>query len=139
MKKGRNMKKIMAISTVFFLTMLVFAEAVVAGQAQYGKLVSVEPTGEGPDENKRSEYRVTMIISGITVCLEMWMTEDEYTELKGAEGEMITISYHWDGEGHRIYDGFEYGDHTLSQSFASVEISVRAIGDGASVVDDGDS
>jgi hypothetical protein len=36
---------------------------------QYGKLISVEPTGSGPNSQGRYEYDVTMEINGVTVYL----------------------------------------------------------------------
>ena len=45
------------------------------------------------------------------IYFRMWMTPEDAAELKKATGQNITIYYHWDGEGHRIYDYFKYGIH----------------------------
>ena len=105
--------KFLAILLFSILLMLVFTPGVSAGppKKQYGILRGVEQTGDGPDSEGRYEYIVTMEINGVAIYLHMWMTEGEATELSGAIGKWITIEYYWDGHGHRIYNGFKYGDH----------------------------
>ena len=84
-----------------------------AKQQQTGTLIGVEQIGTTPDDEGRYEYIVTMNINGLTTYFRIWMKHGEAAELRGVIGQVITIYYHWDGEGHRIYDGFKYGifDH----------------------------
>ena len=55
----------------------------------------------------------------------MWMKENEYEELKDKIGSVITIYYHWDGAGHRIFDSFKNGDH--SNAFTLIIIDTEPI------------
>jgi hypothetical protein len=81
-----------------------------------GKLLDVEGTSTTPTTTGLSEYRVLMEIEatpgvyGVKPYL-FWMTYDQSEELKGAILQQITIYYHWDGKGKRIFEKFDWGLH----------------------------
>jgi len=79
-----------------------------------GKLVAVDTTGEWLNPNNPGvgwmKVIVSMEIGGITYFFTIYMTRAEYNSLKSQEGKNITISFHWDGKGHRIFDGW-YPDY----------------------------
>ena len=101
------MKKVYFIGVILFLMLCL--NVAYASPKQYGKLIDVEKTGQIDDEG-RCEVIVTMEINGVTIYLTMWMYQTDIDELKGVKGQMISIYYHWDGNGHRIYDRWAPGN-----------------------------
>ncbi len=121
----KNRMKFFTILLILILLMLVIVPTASAvPKKQYGILIDVEETGEGPDSAGRYEYIITMEINGQIIYLTMWMTPDQSTELNGAIGNRITIEYYWDGQGHRIYIGFKYGDHTDHHIFVHIDDAI---------------
>ncbi len=104
------MKKAYFIGVILFLMLCLNIAYAGPTVKQYGKLIDVEKTGQV--DGDRYQVIVTMEINGVTIYLTMWMTDNEFNEInkQSNKGRMITIYYHWDGNGRRIYDGFKYGN-----------------------------
>ncbi len=107
------------ITTIFLISQCCihgFATSNTSKSAVYGKLKSVEATGNGPDNNGRCEYTVKITDkAGEEHTYTLWMKYDEYLELKNVIGQWITFYYHMNNSKH-IYDGFKYGNHTSNIS-----------------------
>jgi len=113
MKKGKNTKKIMAISAMFFLTMLIFAEAVVAGNYEVeGDVKSVIDHGDGT-------VTVKMDTSGngkVDFTRTFTATSEQIQTLKDAVGKRAKIMYHNASDGTLVIDSVQVINRLFSTS-----------------------
>jgi len=100
------MKKTYLIGAILFLMLCLNVAHAGPIIQQSGKLIDVEETGRSFGCPQKFEVILTMEINGVTIYLTMWVPWDEIDDLIEAKGRMITICYHWDGNGRRIFDAF---------------------------------